>query len=50
MGLGLYISREIIELHGGSLNLDSTVESGTRFVISLPVAQTQPLDLAADKK
>lgn len=35
-GLGLAISNEIINLHGGELNLESKVSKGTRVVISLP--------------
>jgi PAS domain S-box-containing protein len=36
MGLGLSISRGIIESHGGQLTLDSMVEGGTRMLVSLP--------------
>ena len=36
MGLGLYISREIVEQHGGSLRLEELQHAGSRFVISLP--------------
>jgi signal transduction histidine kinase len=36
MGLGLYITREIIELHGGSIRIEEPAERGSRFVISLP--------------
>jgi signal transduction histidine kinase len=37
MGLGLYISRQIVELHGGSINAEFPEEGGVRFVIQLPV-------------
>jgi PAS domain S-box-containing protein len=37
MGLGLSISRGIIESHGGELTLDNTVEKGTRMVVTLPL-------------
>ncbi len=37
MGLGLYISRNIVELHGGQLVAEFPVEGGTRFVVSLPL-------------
>jgi signal transduction histidine kinase len=37
MGLGLYISRQIIELHGGQLEAEFPPEGGTCFVISLPL-------------
>lgn len=35
-GLGLFISREIIASHGGSLTIDSVVGKGTMVVIALP--------------
>lgn len=38
-GLGLYISRKIVELHGGSLWATSEVNKETRFFISLPIVQ-----------
>lgn len=37
MGIGLSISRSIIERHYGSLTLDKTSESGTRFKFALPI-------------
>jgi len=37
VGLGLYISREIAERHGGSLQIESTSESGSTFVAELPL-------------
>jgi PAS domain S-box-containing protein len=35
-GLGLWISKEIVERHGGSLELSPDTHSGTSFEISLP--------------
>ncbi len=35
-GLGLFISREIVASHGGSLAIESVVEKGTLIVIALP--------------
>jgi PAS domain S-box-containing protein len=37
MGLGLYISREIVELHGGAIRAEFPDDGGARFVITLPV-------------
>ncbi len=36
MGLGLYISREIVQLHGGCIEVERPPEGGTRFVVTLP--------------
>jgi signal transduction histidine kinase len=35
-GLGLFISREAVQAHGGTLTLESEVGKGTTVVISLP--------------
>lgn len=40
MGLGLSISRAIIERHGGELWIDEKYSDGARFCISLPVETT----------
>ena len=37
-GLGLAIVRRIIELHGGSIDIEPSERGGTRFVLTLPVA------------
>jgi PAS domain S-box-containing protein len=36
MGLGLYITREIVELHGGSVRVEEPEQGGARFVVALP--------------
>lgn len=36
-GLGLFISREIVVSHGGSLTIESVVGKGTLIVIAMPV-------------
>ena len=36
MGLGLYISRQIVELHGGDLSAEFPDDGGTRFLVRLP--------------
>jgi signal transduction histidine kinase len=36
MGLGLYISHQIVELHGGQLRAEFPSAGGTRFIVTLP--------------
>jgi signal transduction histidine kinase len=38
-GLGLYIARGLIELHGGLITVDSTPKVGTEFTVLLPFRQ-----------
>ena len=38
-GLGMSIAREIIQKHGGNIEVQSQVGKGTEFTIILPVAQ-----------
>lgn len=39
-GLGLALTQQIVQEHGGRLKLHSEVGSGTEFVIALPLGQT----------
>lgn len=36
LGLGLYITREIVDAHGGSISVTSTESAGTSFIVTLP--------------
>lgn len=38
LGLGLYITHEIAQMHGGNVQVRSTVEAGTTFEVRLPRA------------
>jgi len=37
MGLGLFVSRQIVELHGGHITAEFPEDGGTRFVVRLPL-------------
>jgi signal transduction histidine kinase len=45
-GLGLSLSRSLIELHGGSLDLDSRLGEGTTVTVSLPAERCRRNPLA----
>jgi signal transduction histidine kinase len=36
LGLGLYVSRRLVELHGGEITAEFPEDGGTRFVVRLP--------------
>jgi signal transduction histidine kinase len=36
LGLGLYITKELVAAHGGSIDVQSTDNTGTTFTVSLP--------------
>jgi signal transduction histidine kinase len=40
-GIGLYLTAEIVRLHGGVVTVDSQFKRGTTFAIFLPVAQNK---------
>lgn len=41
MGLGLYLTRQIVEAHGGEIDVRSEVGKGTTFILRIPWQETQ---------
>ncbi|MFY0576368.1 sensor histidine kinase [Cystobacter fuscus] len=42
LGLGLYVSREIVEAHGGIISADNLPDGGARFTIRMPTDLLEP--------
>ena len=38
-GLGLAITKQLVELHGGALNVESSFGEGTSFTFILPIGE-----------
>ena len=49
-GLGLAISREIVQAHGGSLEAQSVVGRGSRFTVRLPIVRPDNETLARPQR
>ncbi|HEX4385174.1 MAG TPA: ATP-binding protein, partial [Myxococcales bacterium] len=41
LGLGLYVTRQIVEAHGGTVEVQSNVGKGSCFTVRLPLTQRQ---------
>ena len=42
LGIGLYISREVVERHSGRITLESRKGEGATFSVALPLLQLSP--------
>jgi signal transduction histidine kinase len=40
-GLGLCVAKQIVEMHGGEITVESQVGMGTTFTFTLPIVQEE---------
>jgi PAS domain S-box-containing protein len=45
VGLGLHITRQIVELHGGEVTVEMPADGGSRFVVTLPRSMETPPEI-----
>jgi signal transduction histidine kinase len=48
LGLGLYITRQIVEAHGGSIQVESQPGQGSTFIVRLPFRHDETAPLTTD--
>lgn len=48
LGLGLFLARQIVESHGGSIHVESYPGAGATFVLQLPVRQQPSAEVKAE--
>jgi two-component system OmpR family sensor kinase len=46
-GLGLSIAYEIVALHGGTIEVESTVGMGSRFIVRIPLVKSATREFKA---
>ena len=46
-GLGLSIAKEAVEMHGGTISLESVPDEGTTFTVELPLNVELPDEVTA---
>jgi signal transduction histidine kinase len=48
LGIGLYVVKEIVTLHGGAVQVTSTEGQGSTFTVCLPLMDSEPMPSQAD--
>ena len=46
-GMGLYMCKYIVELHGGTIKVKSNLGEGTTFTVTLPIYKEEPTAASA---
>lgn len=48
-GLGLSLTKRLVELHGGELSIESDIGKGSKFTVLLPIFDTMPVKKATEE-